>query len=293
MVHKCGWLDAAELPHVARLTRLTYLKISGSATDAGPAQLAQLAQLTNMQELRADGHSIRGEAAAALLELPGLGALSASSVAVPPGQGVSGSAITRLVLQDPAVADLESLPRLPTLRVLIIATATAGTISSIRVLQQLTELAVWKFNDVQAGELAEALQGLRQLRVLELDDAAACFDRQCLLAVAGMPQLQELWLDGDSEDLAPGMSDCMGVLHRCSRLREVTLQRCDVIISKATLIGLVGQPGMRKVVLTGGHGLAASAVSEVRALGAGTSCALLCKGLSNWPRCGEYFTNPV
>jgi hypothetical protein len=156
------------------------------------------------------------------------------------------------------------------------------------VLQQLPELAVGRCEDVLAGELAAALKSLRQLRVLELGHVASCFDRQCLLAVAGMPQLQALWLDGSRQGLAPGLGDCLGMLHRCSGLREVTLQRCGAI-SKGALIGLVSQPGMRQVVLRGAHGLAASAVSEVRALGAGFSCELLCEGLRAGPRCGEVF----
>jgi hypothetical protein len=72
-LYGCSSLGAAALAHVVQLTRLTYLNISCSATGAGPAQLAQLAQLTNLQELRAWDHSIRGEAAAALLDLPSLG----------------------------------------------------------------------------------------------------------------------------------------------------------------------------------------------------------------------------
>jgi hypothetical protein len=147
---------------------------------------------------------------------------------------------------------------------------------------------VGRFWFVQTGELAAALQGLRQLLVLELGHAA-CFDRPCVLAVAEMPQLQELWLDGGSEGLAPGVRDCLGVLHRCCGLREVTLQRCGAI-SQGVLVGLVsGHVGMRRVVLRGAHGLAASAVSEVRALGAGYGCELLCEDLSAGPRCGEFF----
>jgi hypothetical protein len=139
-LYRCSSLGAAELAHVAQLTRLAFLDIGYSATGAGPAQLVQLAQLTNLQELRAWGHSIRGEAAAALLDLPSLGALLADSVAVQHGQDVSGSALTRLVLQEPAAADLESLLQLPALQSLIIGTARAGAMSCIRVLQQLTEL---------------------------------------------------------------------------------------------------------------------------------------------------------
>jgi hypothetical protein len=97
-----------------------------------------------------------------------------------------------------------------------------------------------------------------------------------------MPQLQELWLDGGSEGMAPGVGECLGVLQRCCGLREVTLQRCGTI-SKGALIGLVCQAGMRQVVLRGVHSLAASAVSEVRALG----CELLCQGLSAGPGCSS------
>jgi hypothetical protein len=154
--------------------------------------------------------------------------------------------------------------------------------------QQLAQLVVGIFEGVQVGELAAALQGLRQLRMLELGHAT-CFDRQCLLAVAGMPQLQELRLDGGRQGLAPGVGDCLVVLHRYCGLREVTLQRCGAT-SKGALIGLVsGYVGMRRVVLRGPHGLAASAVSEARALGAEFSCELLCEGLSAGPRCGEFF----
>jgi hypothetical protein len=136
-------LGAAALAHVAPLTRLTHLDIGCSSAGAGPAQLAQLAQLANLQELRAWDHSIRGEAAAALLELPSLRELLADSVAVQQGQAVSGSAISRLALRHPAAADLQSQPQPPALQSLIISTATAGTTSSIRAQQQLAELGLW------------------------------------------------------------------------------------------------------------------------------------------------------
>jgi hypothetical protein len=144
---------------------------------------------------------------------------------------------------------------------------------------------------VQAGELAAALQGLRQLRVLELGHAA-CFDRQCLLAVAEMPQLQALWLDGGIDGMALDVGDCLGMLHRCCGLREVTLQRCGAT-SNGALIGLVSQVGMQQVVLRGAHGLAASAVSEVRVLGAGYGCELVRQDLHAGPRCGEFFYTSV
>jgi hypothetical protein len=88
--------------------------------------------------------------------------------------------------------------------------------------------------------------------------------------------------------MAPGVGNCLCVLHRCCGLQEVTLQRCGPIAS-VTLIGLVSHVGMRQVVLKGAHGLAEEAVSEVRALGAGFGCALLCVGLCAGPRSEEYF----
>jgi hypothetical protein len=159
------------------------------------------------------------------------------------------------------------------------------------VLPQLRELVVGQLRDVQAGELAAALQGLRQLRVLELGHAT-CFDRPCLLAVARMPQLQELWLDSGHDGLAPGEGDCLSVLHGCCGLGKVTLQCCGPI-AKGALIGLVSQAGMRQVVLRGAHGLAASSVAEVQALGAGLSCELLCDGFSAGPRCGQFYVIQV
>jgi hypothetical protein len=285
---ECSGLGVAALAHVAHLTRLTFLDIGFCAKGAEPAQLAQL---TNLQELRLGGYSVTGQAAAALLDLPSLRELHADRLSVQHGQDVSSSAITRLVLKYPKPADLQSLPQLPALQTLIIGTARAGAVSHIRVQHQLMELVVGQFDDdVQAGELAAALQGLRQLRVLELGDAA-CFDRQCLLAVAGMPQLLELWLDGGSEGLAPGLGNCLGVLHRCCGLRDVTLQRCGTI-SKGALIGLVSQAGMRRVVLMGGPGshlLEVAVVSRLKTLGATFGCELLFSGLGPGPRCAAFY----
>jgi hypothetical protein len=289
-LYRCSSLDAAALSAVAQLTRLTYLDLGYSTTGAQPAQLAELAQLTDLQELRLC-HTIRDQAAA-LLQLPRLGQLCAGDITVPQGQDLSGCAITRLVLEVPTAAGLQSLPQLPTLQSLRICTARAGIISSISVQTQLTELAVGECEDVQASELAATLRGLKQLQALELGHAG-CFDMECLLAVAGLPQLQELWLDGGAEGLAPGMGHCWGVLHRCTRLQRVTLQRCGPI-NKGALATLLFQQGMRQVVLRGAHGLAAEAVSQLQALGAGQGCELLCEEeVCPGPLCEEYFDIPV
>jgi hypothetical protein len=287
----CSSLDAAALPAVAQLTRLTCLDLSFSATEAQPAQLAQLAQLTNLQELCLWGHTIRDQAAA-LLQLPRLGELCADGITVPQGQDLSGCAITRLVLADPAAADLQTLPQLPTLQSLAIGTARAGIISSISVQTQLTQLVVGRFEGVQAGELATALQGFKQLQALELGHAG-CFDMECLRAVAGLQQLQDLWLDGGRQGLAPSMCHCWGILHRCTQLQRVTLQRCGPI-SKGALITLLFQLGMQQVVLWGAHGLAAEAVSELQALGAAEGCELLCEAeMHPGPLCAKYYVIPV
>jgi hypothetical protein len=283
----CSSLEDATLAAVAQLTRLTFLEFPCDAAEAQPAQLAQLAQLTNLQDLRLWEHTIRDQAAA-LLQLPRLGQLCAGDITVPQGQDLSGCAITRLVLGDPTAAGLQSLPQLPALQSLRICTARAGTISSISLLTQLTELVVGDCEGVQASELAAALRGLKQLQALELGHAC-CFDMECLGAVAGLQQLQELWLDGGTEGPAPGMGDCWGMLQRCPQLQRVTLQRCDPI-SRGALLGLVTQLGMQQVVLRGPHGLAAGAVSELRTLGAAEGCEVLCVDeMCPWPLCVGYF----
>ncbi len=142
-------------------------------------------------------------------------------------------------------------------------------------LTQLTELAVEDCQGVQASELAAALRGLRQLQVLELG-YASCFDMECLLAVAGLQQLQQLWLEGD-EGLEAGLGECWGMLHRCLQLQRVTLQRCGSA-SKGVVLGLLSKPGMQQLELRGAHGLAAEVVIELRALGAAQGCCqLLCE----------------
>jgi hypothetical protein len=269
----CSSFGAAGLAAVAQLTRLTCLDLSHSAQGAAPGQLAQLARLTDLQELWVWGHAVK-EQAAALLELPRLGRLCADSIAVPQGQALGGCAITRLALDTPAAADVQALPQLPALQSLVICTAGAG-LSNIRALTQLTALAVGKLNGVQASELAAAVQGLKRLQSLELGHAA-CFDTQCLLAVAGLQQLQELWLDGGRQGLAPGMSKCWGLLQRSTQLQCVTLQRC-CRISPGALVALVSHVAMKQVTLRGAHGLRADTVRDVRALGQRLGCKLLCE----------------
>ena len=285
-IAQCSGIGAAALEAVARLTRLTYLDIAYTATEAGPAQLAQLARLTSLREVRMWGHSIRHQAAA-LLDLPHLGTLCATSVAVPQGQDLSGCAITQLVLLEPAAADLQALPQLPALQSLFIQAAPAG-ISGISAQAQLTELVLGDCEGVQGAELTTALQCLQQLQVLELGHAD-CFDRQCLVALAGMRQLRELWLDGGWAAFRPAWCDWLGMLHRCTRLQQLTLQGCFPI-SEGILMGLVSHPGMQRVVLRAEHGLAAEVVSALREQAGAFGCELLCEEeLCVGPRADEFF----
>jgi hypothetical protein len=270
-LYNCYTMDAAGLAAVAQLTCLTYLDVSHAVMWAQPAQLAQLAQLTNLQELRLWGNTIRDEAAV-LLELPRLGQLVAEGVAVRQGQGLSSCAITRLVIT--AAAEVQPLRQLPALRRLVLRNGLDGGLSSISAISaqtQLTELAVGTCESVWASELAAALRGLKQLRVLELGHAS-CFDMECLLEVAGLQHLQELWLDGGRPGgVQPGVGECWGMLHRCTQLLLVTLQRCGPI-SKGALAALVTQPGMLGVVLRGEHGLEEHAARYCQALGEVCGC---------------------
>jgi F-box/leucine-rich repeat protein 14 len=281
----CSRVDGAGLAAVAQLTRLTFLDLSYSAKGAAPAQLAQLAQLTNLQELWLWAHAVK-EQAAALLELPRLGDLAAHSVAVPQGQAlISACAITRLALARPAAAELQALPQLPALQSLVIHKAGSG-LAGIRGLTQLTQLVVARCEGVQASELAAALQGLKQLQALELG-RASCFDTHCLLAVAGLQQLQELWVDGGEEGLAPGVAECWGMLHRCPQLQRLTLQRCGTI-SQGALVALVSH--VQQMALSGAHGLSEEAARDVKALGHSLGCELLYEGeVRAGPICRFYF----
>jgi hypothetical protein len=273
-LNTCSSLGTAGLAAVAQLTHLTFLDFSFCATEAEPAQLAQLAQLTNLQDLRLWPHSILQQTAV-LLELPCLGQLYADSVTVSQGQDLSGCAITRLALHEPTDADLQALPQLPALQSLFIGIA-ADDLSGISVQMQLTELVVGACDCeiLQASELAAALQGLQQLQALELAHAG-CFDMECLQAVAGMQQLQELWLDGgkDGPDQR-GMGECWGLLHRCAQLQRVTLQRCGPV-SQGALVALVSHVAMKHVTLRGEHGLSEAAVIDLQALGGVYGCELL------------------
>jgi hypothetical protein len=145
---------------------------------------------------------------------------------------------------------------------------------------------------VAAGKRAAALQGLRQLMVLELGHAA-CFDRQCLLAVAGMSQLQELWLDGASEAWrrvwATAWACCSAAAGCGSRGHAAALRpHCQGRPDRA------GEPGGHAA---GGaewfaqHGSISSQCQRCGRWGPGSAascCARVCG-----PRCGQFYVIQV
>jgi hypothetical protein len=198
-LYECSSVGPAALEGIAQLTRLTYLSALDSCDRATPAQLAQLSRLTNLQHLALGRATIRG-GAAALLDLPKLAKLAAYTIAADQQQLAGrASCLGRLALVCPSAADLRALPQLPALQSLAISNAPAG-IACLSALTQLTELVVGCISkDTSAADLARALQGLRQLQVLELH-GVGYFDEQYLLAVAAMQQLRDLWLDGASGD---------------------------------------------------------------------------------------------
>jgi hypothetical protein len=268
----CSSMGPAALEGIAQLTRLTFLSAFSSCEGATPAQLAQLSRLTDLQHLELLSYSIGGEAAA-LLDLPSLAVLAARGIEVGEQQLAGrGGAISRLVLMNSSAADLRALPQLPQLQSLVISGAPAG-VAGLSALTKLTELAVFHISkDVGAADLARALQGLRLLQVLELH-GVGCFDEQCLLAVAAMQQLRELWLDGASGDQGALHVSGLIVLHRCTALQRLTLQRCGPVLNIPTLAALVSQRGMRQVVLRGEAGLlAAEQLAEVQRLGSRFGC---------------------
>jgi hypothetical protein len=159
---------------------------------------------------------------------------------------------------------------------------------------QLTELVVGVCKGVQGAELAAALRGLQQLQALELGHAGS-FDRQCLVAVAGMRQLRQLWLDGGRQGPAPGVGECLGMLHRCPELQRVTLQRCGPVPFAALFSLVGGHPSMQRMALRGSdHGLTAEAAGDLRALGATFACDLLSEQvLCAGPRSEQFFETDV
>jgi hypothetical protein len=136
---------------------------------------------------------------------------------------------------------LVKLLPLPSLERLTIHRAY-GDLSAVGKQRQLTHLGLGGL-EYSGGGLAEVLLELQHLQVLQLGRVFDCLKQQDMLALAQLPQLEELCI-ADSD--APGELYCL--LQRCARLRKVVLQDCRSVGLPA-MMALVSKPGMREVQL--------------------------------------------
>jgi hypothetical protein len=125
---------------------------------------------------------------------------------------------------------------------------TYGDLSAVVKQPQLTHLGLGGLERSGGRGLAGALPELQRLQVLHLSKVDGYLELEGMLALAQLPQLEELFID--SRD-APGELYCL--LQRCARLRKVALQECGGLGLPA-LMALVSKPGMQEVELWGVEG---------------------------------------
>lgn len=252
----CKRVNAAGAAVLASLTSLHALDLTNTLLRQ-PAALLMLTALTGLQKLALSGHIIKDDLLH-LLDLPGLTYLYARTIRVPSSSTSSSSTSTsstnsrgharqikQLYLQDPAAAELAALLPLPSLDSLTINEAVGTISSSIARQQQLTHFSLGRLYQPTPAELASTLQALSHLQCLQLGKSCGRLDMRCMLAIAGMKQLQELFLVGSSE--LP-FTDA-GPLLQCQQLREVSLHRCG-IMPRYLLMMLACKPGMKRVAIS-------------------------------------------
>ncbi len=235
-------VSAAGLASIAQLQRLQQLTLRGSGDHKvrRAAQLAQLSQLTNLEELRVQRDWIEGPALA-LLDLPRLTSLEAWRISAEQYEAGRGAGIRSLGLHSTQDTPLVKLLPLPSLERLTIHRAY-GDLSAVGKQRQLTHLGLGGLERSGCG-VARVLPELQHLQVLQLSWAFSCLELEHILALADLPQLQELCI---SRSNAQGELYCL--LHRCARLRKVVLQLCDNVGLPA-MMALVGMRSMQEVQL--------------------------------------------
>ena len=258
-------LSEAGLPVIAQLRGLTYLDVSYAPEGASPSALGQLTQLRKLKRLGVLGHTLRAESLQ-LLDLPELCTLSAHRIAAQQHDARRGSALTHLMLNDPTTQQLDALLPLPSLQSLALYGQPAIS-SSIAAQTQLTRLGMVRIAEADPAAVCSVLQALKQLQVLDLG-AGVAIDRECMVAIAALPQLQELGLSCRLPDAS------LGLLQRCSLLRTLVLQRCADVTS-SDVVWLVSKPGMQKVVLAGREGLTQQQIGPLSELGLRYGCKLV------------------
>ena len=268
-LHGCTGLSEAGLPVIAQLRGLTWLDVGYVAKGASPSALGQLTQLRKLKRLGVLGHTLRAEALQ-LLDLPELCELSVDRIDAQQLDARRGSALTRLMLVDPTTQELDALLPLPSLQSLALYGQPAIS-SSIAAQTQLTRLGMVRIAEADPAAVCSVLQALKQLQVLDLG-AGVAIDRECMVAIAALPQLQELGLSCRLPDAS------LGLLQRCSLLRTLVLQRCSNVTS-SDVVCLVSKSGMQQVVLAGRRGLTQQQVGPLSELGLRYGCKLVRKKL--------------
>jgi hypothetical protein len=243
-LHACPKVAAAGLASIAQLQQLQQLSLNNSY-DRRATQLAPLSQLTNLQELHVLRDWIEGPALA-LLDLPHLTSLEAWRISAEQHEAGRGAAIRSLGLRSTRDTPLAMLLPLPSLEQLAIHRAY-GDLAAVGQQPQLTHLGLGGLC-YSGGGLAGVLLQLRHLQVLQLSRVWDCLTLEDMLALAQLPQLEELCI-ADSD--APAELYCL--LQRCARLRKVVLQACRSVGLPA-MTALVSKPGMREVALRGVKG---------------------------------------
>jgi hypothetical protein len=240
-VYTCPNISAAGLASIAQLQQLQHLTMDVNFQGSFATELAQLSQLTNLEELCVPGAWIDGPALA-LLDLPRLTSLEAWRITAEQHEAGRGAGIRSLELYSTQDMPLVKLLPLPSLERLTIHRAY-GDLSAVGKQPQLTYLGLGGLERSGGSGLAGVLPELQRLQVLQLGRVRSCLTLEDMLALAQLPQLEELCIKNSD---APGELCCL--LQRCSRLRKVLLQYCGSVGLPA-MMALVSKPGMREVHL--------------------------------------------
>jgi hypothetical protein len=243
-VENCRYVAAAGLASIAQLQQLQQLSLdNGHRKVQRATELSQLSQLTSLEELRVPDDWIE-EPALALLDLPRLTSLEAWRISAEQHEAGRGAAILSLGLRSTQGTPLGKLLPLPSLERLTIQRAY-GDLSAVGKQSQLTHLTLGSLERSGSVGLVEVLPELQHLKVLQLSSVRGCLTLEDMLALAQLPQLEEICIDSSD---APGELYCL--LQHCARLRKLVLQACGSVGLPA-MMALVSKPGMREVELRG------------------------------------------
>jgi hypothetical protein len=115
-----------------------------------------------------------------------------------------------------------------------------GALEAIAGQPQLARLCFGQVPEAAGAQLEALLRSLQLLRLLELESAEG-FTRACLEAVAALPLLHELRLNGAGRLRGAWL----GQLRRCKRLETLGLEPTDVV-GEVDLGELLQKPGLHR-----------------------------------------------